>query len=105
MLKDKQQQQQQQVPCLLEDEVIKKIAEHYARTPAQILIRFHLERGLCVIPKSQDPIRLAQNLDSLNFSLQPEDMDKLLQLNRNFRFVTFDLLGLLHHPQHPFKQI
>jgi len=70
----------------LKDPLVLKIAAAKQRTPAQVLLRFQIERGISVVPKSQNPARLFENLELGTFSLGAEDMSELLKLNRNRRF-------------------
>ena len=59
---------------VLEDPVIGKIAAKHGKTPAQTIIRWHLDSGFLVIPKSANPGRLRQNFDVFDFALDAEDM-------------------------------
>lgn len=59
---------------LLADPVIGKIAAKHGKTAAQAIIRWHLDSGLVVIPKSVTPSRIIENFDVLDFSLDAEDM-------------------------------
>lgn len=59
---------------LLEDPVITGIAARHGRTPAQIIIRWHIDKGLIVIPKSVTPSRIRQNFDVFGFSLSADDV-------------------------------
>ena len=59
---------------VLEDPVIGKIAAKHGKTPAQTIIRWHLDSGFLVIPKSANPGRLRQNFDVFDFTLDAEDM-------------------------------
>jgi len=72
-------------PVLLKDEKVAEIAKKYDRSVAQVLLRFNIQRGVAVIPKSVNPIRLAQNKDVFTFHLSDNDMQTLLALNRNLR--------------------
>lgn len=54
---------------ILDEPVIVSLAERLGRTPAQIVLRWHIQNDLVAIPKSSDPVRLAQNLDVFNFEL------------------------------------
>jgi len=53
------------------------IAERLGRTPAQVIIRWHLEHGFVVIPKSEQPERVRSNADVGDFSLTPDDVEAL----------------------------
>jgi len=76
-----------QVPPVLENEIVKKLALKYNKTPAQILVRFAVDRGLAVIPKSVTPSRIEENINVFDFQLSKEDVDAILTLNRNLRIV------------------
>jgi alcohol dehydrogenase (NADP+) len=71
----------------IDDKTVIEIANQYKRTPAQILIRWSLQRGLIVIPKSTNFDRVAENINVFNFKLSGEDMEKINELNKNYRFV------------------
>ncbi|GBR67234.1 oxidoreductase [Gluconobacter kanchanaburiensis NBRC 103587] len=67
---------------VLGNERIGKIAEKHSRTPAQVVIRWHIQSGLIVIPKSANPKRLAENLDVFGFALDTDDMQVIGQMDR-----------------------
>ncbi len=67
--------------ALLADPVIVSIAAKHARTPAQVVIRWHLDSGLIVIPKSVHPARLKENIGALDFRLDDEDMRRIRTLD------------------------
>jgi 2,5-diketo-D-gluconate reductase A len=69
------------VRSLLSEPVIVEVADRLGRTPAQVVLRWHVQQGLVVIPKSSDPARLAQNLDLFTFELSPDDMASLATLD------------------------
>ncbi|KAI4281220.1 MAG: hypothetical protein L6R35_005699 [Caloplaca aegaea] len=79
-------QQAKDAPLLLEHPTIQKIAEARGKTPAQVLLRWATQRGVAVIPKSNDPGRLAQNLDVLGFDLEEEDIKAIGGLDKGLRF-------------------
>ncbi|MVA57931.1 aldo/keto reductase [Agrobacterium vitis] len=66
---------------LLDNPVIGKIAAKHGRTAAQIIIRWHIESGLVVIPKSVTPSRIEENFKVFDFSLDPEDMTEIAALD------------------------
>lgn len=68
----------------LNDTTIEEIAKKYHKTPAQIMIRWSLQHGNIVIPKSSNPVRIQENADVFSFSLKDDDMKKLDALHQNF---------------------
>ncbi|MCF1473961.1 MULTISPECIES: aldo/keto reductase [Rhizobium/Agrobacterium group] len=66
---------------LLDNPVIGKIAAKHGRTAAQIIIRWHIESGLVVIPKSVTPSRIEENFKVFDFSLDPQDMTEIAALD------------------------
>lgn len=68
---------------VLTDEVVTKIAEETARTPAQVTLRWHIQRGNIVFPKSNNRDRLEQNFDLFDFELNSEQMTQIDGLNRD----------------------
>jgi diketogulonate reductase-like aldo/keto reductase len=69
----------------LEDEVIQEIAAQHGKTPAQIILRWHLQTGVIVIPKSVTPSRIKENLDVFDFELTKENIEEISTLDRNIR--------------------
>ncbi|MFD8495050.1 aldo/keto reductase [Amycolatopsis sp. NPDC059657] len=70
---------------LLAEPAIAALAEKYGKTPAQIIIRWHLDLGNVVIPKSVTPSRIRENLDVFGFSLTETDIESLSGLDRGER--------------------
>lgn len=66
---------------LLADPVIAAIAAKHKRTPAQVIIRWHLDSGLVVIPKSVTPSRIVENADVFGFSLDADDKARIAGLD------------------------
>ena len=62
--------------------VLTGIAEKHGVTPAQVVLRWHLEHGIAVIPKSERPDRIAANFDVLSFSLTPDEVARIDRLSR-----------------------
>lgn len=73
-------------PRLIEHPVITEIASKHNKTPAQVLLRWATQRGLAIIPKANHPARAHENLDSVSFDLQPEEVQAISNLNKNIRF-------------------
>jgi 2,5-diketo-D-gluconate reductase A len=67
---------------LLDQPVITTLAQRYGKTPAQIVLRWHMDLGLVAIPKSSSPERLRANLDIFDFALMPEDVEAVSALDR-----------------------
>lgn len=70
---------------LLSDPVIAGIGERHGKSPAQVLIRWHLQSGLIVIPKSVNPDRIAQNIDLFDFTLSDADLQEIATLDDGVR--------------------
>ena len=65
----------------MDDPVIAAIAEKHGRTPAQVVLRWHLDSGLIVIPKASSRERQAENLAALEFRLDADDMGRIATLD------------------------
>lgn len=70
---------------LLDNETIAGIAERNGRTPAQVILRWHLQLGNVVIPKSVTPERIRENIEVFDFELDDEDMAEFAKLDRGER--------------------
>lgn len=70
---------------LLSEETVTALAKQYGRTAAQVVLRWHLQLGNVVIPKSVTPSRIAENLDVFGFELTDDDMAALSALDRGLR--------------------
>ncbi len=68
----------------LKEPRLKNIAEKYRRSAAQILIRWALQQGVVVLPKSADPKRIEENAAVFDFEISNDDMEKLNHLNENW---------------------
>src|SRR4028118_2055336 len=67
---------------VLEDPAIAQIAEKAGKTPAQVVLRWHIQRGDIVFPKSVTPSRMEENFDLFDFELDPSDMEEITALDR-----------------------
>jgi 2,5-diketo-D-gluconate reductase A len=70
---------------LLDDETIVGIADRHDKTPAQAILRWHLQLGNVVIPKSATPERIRENIDLFDFELADEEMAAIGELESNSR--------------------
>lgn len=73
---------------LLDDAVLAEIAAKHNKTIAQVIIRWHLQNDLIVIPKSVTPLRLIENADVYDFSLSAEEIKAIDGLNQDWRTGT-----------------
>ncbi|XP_077378109.1 aldo-keto reductase family 1 member A1-A isoform X1 [Festucalex cinctus] len=97
-------------PCLLQDPRLGELSQRHRKTPAQIILRWHIQRGVVCIPKSVTPSRIHQNLHVFDFCLSEDDMKLMDALNRSQRFIapTVERGGRrlwrdAEHPHFPFN--
>ena len=74
--------------CLLTNTTIKQIAENHHKTPAQVLIRWCIQRGVVCIPKSVHANRIEENGQVFDFELTEEEMQIIRKIDRHHRFAT-----------------
>ena len=70
---------------LLEEKILREIGDKYGKSPAQVVLRWNIERGVVAIPKSSNKERQAANLDIFDFKLKPEDVQLINSLDKNYR--------------------
>ena len=80
------------IPGPMDDPVIKRIAENHHKTPAQIMIRWAVQRGTICIPKSVHEERIKENCNIFDFELSEEEMSEMKALDKRVRFVRIDAL-------------
>ncbi|XP_031618867.1 aldo-keto reductase family 1 member B1-like isoform X2 [Contarinia nasturtii] len=88
-------------PVVLEDPKVLAIAAKFNKTPAQILIRYQIQRGHVVIPKSVTKERIATNFNVFDFELSDADIAEINTFECNGRICP--MAGALDHPLHPFN--
>jgi 2,5-diketo-D-gluconate reductase A len=71
--------------AVLEDPEVVSIAGAAGKTPAQVVLRWHIQRGDIVFPKSVSPDRIKENIDIFGFELSDSDLERISALNRNQR--------------------
>ncbi|XP_070377589.1 1,5-anhydro-D-fructose reductase-like isoform X2 [Dermacentor albipictus] len=88
---------------LMQHELLRKIADTYKKTPAQILIRWLLQRGVVALPRATCPDHIQENIQVFDFELSEADVKILTGLNRNMRLFTYNIYGLPNRAEYPFK--
>ena len=86
---------------LLKDPKIVAIAKKYHKSTAQVLLRYQVQRGIPVVPKSTSKERIIQNLNVFDFKLAADDIQAIESLNRDKRFLEF--AELKSHMYYPFS--
>jgi D-xylose reductase len=71
---------------VLEQPVVRKAAARINRTPAQVVLRWGVQRGTAIVPKTSHPERLRENLQLFDFEVTEEEMNSISALNQNRRF-------------------
>nr|XP_039250648.1 aldo-keto reductase family 1 member B7-like [Styela clava] len=88
-------------PNLFGEPELKKIATKHGKTVAQVLLRYQLQKGMVVIPKSVTPSRIQSNIQVFDFDLTEEDNAIIKKQNRGWRIVS--LAECVLHKYHPFR--
>ncbi|XP_070497024.1 1,5-anhydro-D-fructose reductase-like [Chironomus tepperi] len=95
-----------EVPDLLENPVVKSVAEKHGKSAAQVLLRYITQMGVTTIPKSTNENRLKANIDIFSFTLDGDDMKALSDQDKGIRLVefrNFDFFkGIETHAEYPF---
>ena len=87
---------------LLNNTKINSFAEKYNKSAAQILIRYQIERGVIVIPKSKNRTHIEENFNVFDFKLSPEDINDISSMNNNTKFVK--VVDTKSHKYYPFNE-
>lgn len=77
--------------ALLRDPQIVELAKKHGKSPAQIILRWHIQEGFSVIPGASNPDYIRENIQIFDFELSGEDMQKIRSLNKNKRFFNMSL--------------
>jgi 2,5-diketo-D-gluconate reductase A len=67
---------------VLEDVTVSDVADKVGKTPAQVVLRWHIQLGNIIFPKSVTPSRMEQNFELFDFELEPRDMEAIAELDR-----------------------
>uniref|UniRef100_A0A4W3I6V6 alcohol dehydrogenase (NADP(+)) n=1 Tax=Callorhinchus milii TaxID=7868 RepID=A0A4W3I6V6_CALMI len=97
-------------PVLLEEPSIVSLGKKYGKSPAQVVLRWQVQRGVIAIPKSVNPARIAQNIQVFDFTLTEDEIKIIGSLDRNWRYIvpliTVDGKSVPRdaaHPLYPFN--
>ena len=74
--------------ALLQEPVFAKLGEKYKKSPAQIILRWHIQDGNIVIPGSKNPDHIRDNFDLFDFALTEEEMSEISEMDQNKRYYT-----------------
>lgn len=78
-------------PELLNEDVFTSLAKKYGKSNAQIILRWHIQEGNIVFPKTTNPKHMEENFDVFDFMLTDEEMDEIHKLDKGVRFFTMTL--------------
>ena len=76
---------------LINEEIFGKLAKKYNKTNVQIILRWHIQKGNVVFPKSTNPLHIKENFDIFNFNLTNEEMNEINKMGKTKRFFTVPL--------------
>jgi len=97
-----------ELPDILTNPVVQKIATKHSKTSAQILLRHLLQKGIAVIPKSTNPSRIRENIDVFDFVLDVDDVRELDALDQGPKARIFDtkrrFKEVVNHPDYPYNE-
>lgn len=71
---------------VLNEPIVKQIAEAQGKSPAQIVLKWSVQRGIAIIPKSSVESRIKENIDLFSWNLTEEQMGQINALNKDHRF-------------------
>lgn len=76
---------------LLRDPVVVGIAKAHGKSPAQVILRWHIQEGLSAIPGATNPDYIDENIEIFDFELSDEEMQAMRSLNKEARFFNMTL--------------
>lgn len=85
--------------ALLEEPLFARLGQKYGKTPAQIILRWHMQDGNIIIPGSKTPAHIKDNFELFDFVLTDEEMNEIARLDKNERYYTSTPEKLAHYVQ------
>lgn len=82
---------------LINEELFKELGNKYCKSPAQIILRWHIQKGFIVIPGSRDIEHIKENLNIFDFELTDEEMQKIARLDKEKRYFVIDPTSLANY--------
>ena len=76
---------------LINQEIFSKLAKKYNKTNVQIILRWHIQKGNVVFPKSTNPLHIKENFDIFNFNLTNEEMNEINKMGKTKRFYNLNV--------------
>lgn len=80
---------------LIDHPLFKELGQKYNKTAAQVILRWHIEEGNIVFPKSTNPQHIKENIDIFDFKLTKKELDEINKLDKEHRFFDSSFFGLL----------
>lgn len=78
-------------PALLGEPLLAELGGKYGKTPAQVILRWHVQEGNVVFPRATDPAHIADNMDIFDFALGDDEMAEIAKLDKGMRYFTMTL--------------
>ena len=76
---------------LIQEPLFKDLADKYGKTAVQIMLRWHIQEGNIIFPKTTNPLHMQENFDIFDFCLNDQEMREIRALNCGKRFFTMSL--------------
>ena len=78
---------------LINEEIFTKLAKKYKKTNVQIILRWHIQKGNIIFPKSTNPKHIKENSEIFDFQLNDDEMAEINKMGKKKRFFTMNLEG------------
>lgn len=79
-----------ELPTVIKHPVVQKIAKNHHKSPAQVLLRWAVQRKTVVLPKSTHANRIKENIDIFDFELTRKEMNAIKKLDQHGKYRKFD---------------